>query len=323
MNLVSRYAPSPSGPLHLGNLRTALFAWLQARWSHSIFILRIDDLDGPRTVHRMAEQAIEDLTWLGLDWDQGPVNNSSNNLGDLSIKGSCGPYFQSKCDDHYTKAFNKLKESGYLYKCVCSRKEWQSVAIAPHGKTKLYPGTCRVPGSEHRQRLESGAQYSWRFRADAYSAEFFDEILGTTGRGSEDFVDDFIVRRGDGQFAYHLATVVDDARMKVTDVLRGADLVESTSCQIALIEALNYQTPKYWHVPLMLDSKGKRLAKRDGSNSVTLMRKQGFSRAEILKLMFDGLTEAEDIIFESPQTVLESSSLGGLITSLRGNSPIA
>ncbi|HAY46135.1 MAG TPA: tRNA glutamyl-Q(34) synthetase GluQRS [Gammaproteobacteria bacterium] len=312
MNLVSRYAPSPSGPLHLGNLRTALFAWLQARWSGADFILRIDDLDAPRTVPGMADQAIGDLTWLGIDWDQGPGCKE----GKLRISDTRGPYFQAACDKYYSVAFNQLKKFGYLYKCVCSRKEWQSVASAPHSKTRLYPGTCRVPGVEHQQRLDAGAQYSWRFRGDSFAVTFRDEILGVSARGSEAAVEDFIVRRSDGQFAYHLATVVDDARMKVTDVLRGADLVGSTSCQIALIRALKYKTPRYWHVPLMVDSKGKRLAKRDGSSSVKEMRNQGLSRSGILRLMFDKLSGTDNIVFESPQTILESWSLDGLIASL-------
>jgi glutamyl-tRNA synthetase len=313
MSLVSRYAPSPSGPLHLGNLRSALFAWLQARWSGAIFILRMDDLDALRTLPGMAEQALEDLNWLGIDWDRGP----NTDQGVVSVKDTCGPYTQSDCDDHYQQVFDQLRQTGHLYKCICSRKEWQAVVSAPHGEASLYPGTCRNPSIAQQQRIDSGKQFSWRFRVDDRVIRFVDEILGETKQNLAVDVGDFIVRRADGLFAYHLATVVDDARMKITDVLRGADLLDSTSRQLALIQVLNYQIPKYWHVPLVTDAKGKRLAKRDGSDSLMQLRKQGRSRAEILKLMFDGLSGTDNTNYESAQTILDSWSLDELVTSLR------
>lgn len=313
MSLASRYAPSPSGPLHLGNLRTALFAWLQARWSGAMFIIRMDDLDTPRSVSGMAEQALADLQWLGLDWNRGP-NIDTQSAGP---EHNNAPYTQSECHDHYQQAFDQLRQAGYLYKCVCSRKEWQAVASAPHGEVAIYQGTCRSPGTAQQTAIEAGSQFSWRFKVDDRVIKFVDEIFGPKEQSLAGDVGDFIVRRADGLFAYQLATVVDDARMKITDVLRGVDLLDSTARQIALIQALNYPIPKYWHVPLVTDSQGKRLAKRDGSDSLKALRKQGLSRAEILKLMFSDIAGVEQLNFESPQTILESWSLDQLVVSLK------
>ena len=306
MNSVGRYAPSPSGPLHLGNLRTALFSWLQARWCGAAFVLRMDDLDTPRMRSGMAERAIEDLKWLGIDWDAGP---------DVDAIG--GLFVQSKCHNYYQRAFEQLKQAGRLYKCVCSRKEWQAVASAPHGKTRLYPGTCREPNAQQEGRLDAGVHFSWRFRVDDAVIRFEDRIHGATGQDLAREVGDFVVRRADGVFSYQLASVVDDARMHVSHVLRGADLLDSTPRQIALIQALNYTVPEYWHVPLISDISGARMAKRDGSDSLAEMRQNGLSRADIIGRMFEGLQLAVQIPFDSPQAILESWNPEELISVSR------
>ncbi|MBT5031994.1 MAG: tRNA glutamyl-Q(34) synthetase GluQRS [Proteobacteria bacterium] len=298
MNSVGRYAPSPSGPLHLGNLRTALFSWLQARWCGATFVLRMDDLDTPRMRSGMGERAIDDLKWLGIDWD-------------------AGPFVQSECHHYYQQAFEQLKQMGLLYKCVCSRKEWQAVASAPHGKARLYPGTCREPDALQKRRLDDSVQFSWRFRVENAVINFEDRIHGATEQDLAREVGDFVVRRADGVFSYQLASVVDDARMHVSHVLRGADLLDSTPRQIALIKALNYTVPEYWHVPLISDISGSRMAKRDGSDSLAEMRQQGLSRADIIARMFEGLQLAAQIPFGSPQAILESWNPEELISVSR------
>lgn len=271
---VGRYAPSPTGRLHLGNLRTALLAWLQARLASGRFILRMEDLDTPRVRPQSAAEILRDLHWLGLDWDEGP-----------DCGGPHAPYNQAHRTEIYRYQLDRLRETGRTFPCFCSRKDVLLASSAPHGPDgPLYPGTCRgnlglnLDPSNHRGERHP----SWRFLTDERAWSFADQLLGPQSQNLASDVGDFVIRRADDLFAYQLAVVVDDALMGVTDVVRGADLLASTPRQIALFDALGFSAPTYWHVPLMCDATGARLAKRDGSFSVAELRAQGLSASHVV-----------------------------------------
>jgi glutamyl-tRNA synthetase len=272
---VGRYAPSPTGRLHLGNLRTALLAADDIAARGGIFLLRMEDLDGPRTVHGSAEQILDDLRWLGIVWHAGP-----------DIGGPAAPYVQSQRTAIYTAALRVLAARGLTYACTCSRKDLRE-ASAPHGPEGLiYPGTCRpahaAPLTERDvDTLLAREDAALRFRVDASPiVEFSDELHGPQSHDLRD-TGDFVVRRRDGLFAYHLACALDDGLMGVTRVLRGDDLLPSTPRQVALLRELNLPVPIYRHVALVADAAtGERMAKRDNSVGLDTLRHHGLSPAE-------------------------------------------
>ncbi len=268
-----RYAPSPTGPLHLGNARTALLAWLQARLRGGAFIMRMEDLDRPRVRSGSAAQILDDLRWLGLDWDEGP-----------DVGGPVGPYEQSKRDGLYKQAFAQLEEKPGLFPCFCSRKDIARAASAPHAPAGAYPGTCRRLSADERLAALDGKakRPSWRYPAPDRRVAFEDAAMGPFAQNLARDVGDYVVRRADGLFAYQLAVVVDDGLMGVTDVARGADLLDSTPRQIELFEALGFPAPEFWHLPLMLDASGERMAKRDGSDSIAAYREAGGRSARLV-----------------------------------------
>jgi len=249
-----RYAPSPTGLLHLGNLRTALLAWLQARSMDGVFVMRMEDLDRPRNKAGCAEKILDDLRRLGLDWDEGP-----------DCGGPFVPYGQAARADIHQAFLELLKDRGRLYPCHCSRRDIREAASAPHGANPVYPGTCREPGAAARGQDSTTA---WRFAVADEIVSFHDCVQGMCRQRLATEVGDFVVRRRDGLFAYQFAVVVDDALMGVTDVVRGEDLLDSTPRQIALQAALGLATPRYWHVPLMLDDQGQRMSKRNDAPSL-------------------------------------------------------
>lgn len=263
-----RYAPSPTGPLHLGNIRTALIAWLQARLSSAAFVMRMEDLDENRSVEGSAEQIYEDLKWLGLDWDEGP-----------EVGGDCGPYTQSERKEIYEAALSYLDQRGEVFRCYCSRKDIREASSAPHERSLIYPGTCRnlTPEDEERVQCEKhGKIPAVRIRTDDRVIEFTDEIKGRSTQSIGEGVGDFVLRRADQFFAYQLAVVVDDYLMGITDVVRGEDLLDSTPRQIWLYERLGCsEIPCFWHVPMMADQEGNRMSKRDGSLSLEELRDLG------------------------------------------------
>ncbi len=270
-----RFAPTPSGQLHIGNARTALLAWLQVRAAGGAFVLRMEDVDRPRSRPELARQILEDLRWLGLDWDEGP-----------DVGGPFAPYEQSAREELYRGAFEQLQAGGHLYPCYCSRKDILAAARAPHGLAEegpVYPGTCRnLTPEEAAQRAARGKQPSYRFAMpEEQPVPFEDGVAGPQwfppGAGG-----DFVVLRADGIFGYQLAVVVDDAAMQITDVLRGWDLLDSTPRQILLYQALGLPVPRFTHVPLLLGPDGKRLSKRHGAVAVASMREAGASPERIV-----------------------------------------
>ncbi len=301
-----RYAPNPSGPLHLGNLRTALLAWLQARLAGGSFIMRIDDLDLARRQAGATRQLMKDIAWLGLDWDQGPDTG-----------GDHAPYYQSQRSDLYDSAFEHLVEQGLVYGCSCSRKDIAEAADAPHqpGRMLRYPGTCR---SQSIQPADDNlASYAWRLRTKNQLIEFDDKIYGRYSQNLSAETGDFVIRRRDGVSAYQLASVVDDAQMEVTTVLRGADLLDSTPRQIALIDALGYNQPQYWHVPLMLDENGQRMAKRDHSTSLLSLIEKGANAEQVVGELAFSCALIEQPVALSALELLQQLTLNLLRKALR------
>lgn len=256
-----RYAPSPSGDLHLGNLRTALLAWAFARSTGRRFLLRIDDLD---RVRPGAEQRqLDDLTAIGVDWD-GPVVRQSERL----------PWYEA--------AIDRLADAGLTYECFCTRREIQKAATAPHGPMGAYPGTCRTLSASERVRLRTeGRPAALRLRAMVTEFEVRDELHGRY-RGP---VDDVVLRRGDGVPAYNLAVVVDDAAQGVDQVVRGDDLLPSTPRQAYLATLLGLPVPSYAHVPLVLDTQRRRLAKRDGAATLREQLALGNTPEEVVSAL--------------------------------------
>ncbi|UGT40301.1 tRNA glutamyl-Q(34) synthetase GluQRS [Nocardia yamanashiensis] len=260
-----RFAPSPSGDLHLGNLRTALLAWLFARSTGRGFLMRIEDLD--RVKAGAEARQLEDLATLGLDWDP-PVVRQTERL----------PLYEA--------AIERLTAAGRTYECLCTRKEIQQAVTAPHGPMGAYPGTCRdLSAAEQTRRRAAGRPAALRLRADVTEFEIHDELLGDH-RGA---VDDLVLRRGDGTPAYNLAVVVDDADQGIDQVVRGDDLLPSTPRQAYLATLLDLPVPQYVHVPLVLNTAGQRLAKRDGAVTLRDRLALGETPAQVLTRLAESL----------------------------------
>jgi glutamyl-tRNA synthetase len=280
-----RFAPSPTGPLHLGNLRTALLAWLAARHDRRSFLVRVEDLD-PVASSRAAEQLqLADLAAIGIDWDAEPVR-------------------QSERFHLYRAALDDLAGRDLVYPCWCTRREVQQAAAAPHGEPApegVYPGTCRDLDSHGRQQRErSGRHPALRLRAQVHR-EGVDDALAGRFVG---LVDDVVVQRNDGVPAYNLAVVVDDHLQAVSQVVRGADLLPSTPRQVHLQRLLGYATPAYAHVPLVLGPDGARLAKRHGAVTLADLATRGLGARRVLGILGAsvGLCEPDDDV-DLPQLV--------------------
>jgi glutamyl-tRNA synthetase len=260
-----RFAPSPTGPLHVGNLRTALLAWLFARSSGSTFLVRVEDLDRAAAREHHVRAHLADLKALGLDWD-GEVVRQSDRF------------------DRYEAALDRLAADGLLYPCYCSRREVLAAVSAPHGPQPggAYPGTCRDLTPRDRAAREAGGRRpAWRVRAGGERVQVVDRLHG----GFDAVVDDFVVRRGDGAPAYQLAVVVDDADQRVGEVVRGDDLLDSTPRQAWLGRRLELPIPTYAHVALVLGADGERLAKRHGAITLSDLAAAGASPVSVLTSM--------------------------------------
>ena len=266
-----RYAPSPSGDLHLGNLRTAILAWAMARRGGKPFYMRVEDLDRVRP--GAAERQLSDLQAMGLDWDVSPGSAAESTEGK-----EAGVLYQSTRLAAYERAVQRLREAGLVYECYCTRREIQEASSAPHGAPGAYPGTCR--GLSEAQREERRAQRppALRLRAERTSYTVHDDFYGLyTG-----LVDDFVLVRNDGTYAYNLTSVVDDAFVGVEQIVRGDDLLPSAPRQAYLAGLLGLPQPRYAHVPLALNEEGKRLAKRDGAVTLPQLQEAGVTIPEVL-----------------------------------------
>jgi glutamyl-tRNA synthetase len=264
--LIGRLAPSPTGAQHIGNARTYLIAWLCARAQGGRVVLRIEDIDSPRIKPGAAEAALEDLHWLGLDWDEGPL-------------------VQSERIDLYEKALSKLQGYELVYPCTCSRTDVEHAASAPHAEHEqpLYQSACA-----YRRAADAGAltqPYSWRFRTGTSVCAFSDGFRGLMRIDLASIGGDFVVWKSAGTPAYQLAVVVDDAAQNVTAVVRGDDLISSTPRQLLLYDALGLQPPRFTHVPLVVGPDGRRLAKRHGDTRLATLRAAGVKPQALLGLL--------------------------------------
>jgi glutamyl-tRNA synthetase len=283
----TRFAPSPTGDLHLGGAWTALASWAVARTGAGAFVVRVEDLDPPRVVRGSAERVLDDLRWLGLVWDEGP-----------EVGGPYAPYVQSARAAAYDAAISALEARGLVYPCDCSRAEIARVASAPHpGEEAVYPGTCR--DRDPHRAFKRDPALRLRVPSDA-RIEVEDGALGPIAQDVLRDVGDFVLRRGDGVYAYQLAVVVDDLAMRITDVIRGADLASSTPRQVLLARLLGGEPPRYTHVPLVVASDGTRLAKRSGGASVRALRDAGVDARAIVGQLAHGLSLAPDDVPRAP-----------------------
>jgi glutamyl-tRNA synthetase len=292
-SVVGRLAPSPTGVLHLGNARSFMLAWLDVRSRQGHVVLRIEDLDGPRNKVGADLQAIEDLQWLGFDWDSGPFEQRSR----LPV---------------YRQILAELIRKGLAYPCTCTRKDVQLAATAPHASEEgpIYPGLCRGRWADAETALaETGRRPCWRFAVPVGSKiTFEDRFMGTCQFQVDQQLGDFVIWKSDDEPAYQLAVVVDDAEQGINQVLRGDDLLPSAARQILLYQALGLPVPKFCHVPLLVGPDGRRLAKRHGDTSLRFFRQQGVAASQVLQWLaqVSGLAAGQspqrvaDLLIDSP-----------------------
>jgi glutamyl-tRNA synthetase len=283
---LGRLAPSPTGALHLGNARSFLLAWLSVRQQSGTLILRLEDIDSPRVKPWAVEQTIEDLRWLGLDWDQGP-----------DIGGPNAPYVQTERRHRYSQVLDDLIHAKVVYRCYCTRSEVAAAASAPHeyawpgvfeSTTNLvpleglvYPGICRTDENFGHEKTPSHKPFAWRWMFTDQTVEWMDQVLGLQRANPSLQLGDFVIGKSDGTPSYQLAVAVDDHDMGVTEVVRGNDLVPSTYRQLAILEHLGWNAPSYAHLPLIIGTDGRRLAKRHGDTRLSHFRQMGI-RAETI-----------------------------------------
>jgi len=275
---VTRFAPSPTGDLHLGNARTALFNLLLARHTQGSFVLRIEDTDAERSRDEFLARQLDDLNWLGLAWDRGPEREDER-----------GPYRQSQRTALYERYFRTLEQQGLLYECFCTELELTLARRAQlaSGRPPRYAGTCRGLSAEQRAaRRAAGATATLRFRVPAgRRVEFVDFVHGPQSFLTDD-IGDFVVRRADGSAKFFFTNAVDDAAMGITHVLRGEDHLTNTPRQLLILESLGLSQPLYGHVALLVGADGAPLSKRHGASSVREYRARGYTAAAILNLLY-------------------------------------
>ena len=297
-----RYAPSPSGDLHLGNLRTAILAWAMARRGGKSFYMRVEDLDRVRP--GAAERQLADLQAMGLDWDVSPGSAAESTEGK-----EAGVLYQSTRLAAYERAVQRLREAGLVYECYCTRREIQEASSAPHGAPGAYPGTCRNLSEAQREERRAQRPPALRLRAERTSYTVQDDFYGSyTG-----LVDDFVLVRNDGTYAYNLTSVVDDAFVGVEQIVRGDDLLPSAPRQAYLASLLGLPQPRYAHVPLALNEEGKRLAKRDGAVTLPQLQEAGVEVPTILGWIAasipvynaDGSAHSADVPVPNAAAILE------------------
>ena len=265
-----RFAPSPTGRLHIGGARTAIYNWAFARANGGTFVLRIDDTDPERSTQENVDQILRSMKWLGLDWDEGP-----------EVGGDFGPYYQTHRADHYQAALQRLIESGNAYPCFCTAEELEAARTAAHERGDSFQGyqrTCRdLDPEEAKRRIEAGEPHVWRLRVpdDHGPVVVHDIVLGDCVFDPKE-LDDMVLVRSDGTPTYNYATVVDDGEMGITHVIRGNDHLSNTPRQILVFEALGYEVPTFAHLSMILGPDGKKLSKRHGATSVEEYRDRGY-----------------------------------------------
>lgn len=267
-----RFAPSPTGYIHLGNVWSAFVSWLQVRQQGGTLVLRMEDIDEQRSKPVYAKALMEDLAWLGLDWDEGPDK-----------PGEYGPYTQQERYDIYETALAYLREKGLLYPCYCSRARLQAIGAPHRGEHVIYDGHCY--GLSEEERLKETKKPSWRVHVPHACISFTDDVMGSRKGWLTDVCGDFVVRRADGLYAYQLAVSVDDWRMGITHVVRGCDLLSSTEQQIWLIHLFGGTSPHYCHVPMVVDEMGNRLSKRQEGITIRKLRESGATADGILSYL--------------------------------------
>jgi glutamyl-tRNA synthetase len=297
----ARIAPAPSGSLHVGNARTALYSWLFSRGRGGTFVLRIEDTDRSRVTEEATRAAVEDLRWLGFDWDEGP-----------DVGGPHAPYRQSERLDLYHQAAQRLLDAGRAYRCYCTREELEERRKAALAEKRRpgYDGRCRTLTDEQRAAFEAeGRTWVLRFRTpDEGSTTFVDLVTGPVTTNHAE-IDDFAIMRGDGSPLYNLAVSVDDGAMQMTHVIRGIDIQSSTPRQIMLHEALGNPVPEYGHIPLIVGADRQPLSKRHGDTSIAWYREHGYvPEAVVNYLALLGWGSGDDTIF-SRDELLEKFDL--------------
>jgi glutamyl-tRNA synthetase len=301
-SVVGRLAPSPTGGLHLGHARTFLIAWLAARRAGGKVILRIEDLDGSRVRPGVAQAAINDLRWLGLDWDEGP-----------DCPGPSGPYLQSQRSALYDEWLELLKASECVYPCTCTRSDIERAQSAPHAEDEgpAYPGTCAYRCAADESSL-ADRPFAWRFRVPAGTAAWDDLFLGPVELDATGSGGDFIVARNKVGHSYQLAVVADDSAMGVTQVIRGTDLVPSTPRQILLYRRAGCSVPQFGHVPLAVAADGRRLAKRDGSLKLATLRESGIDPRRLVGGLLHSCGWSREMVAISPRQAIDCFDAGTL-----------
>ena len=289
-----RFAPSPTGFLHVGGARTALFNWLYARKHKGVFVLRIEDTDADRSKPELVEAVIEGIKWLGLDWDE-------------------GPYYQSQRYDLYTAAGEKLRESGKVYPCFCTPEELteRRKQAEKEGRPPKYDQRCRrLAADELARRVQEGEPHALRFAAPEGGTSSFEDAVFGKLEVATDEIEDFVLVRSGGGFTYHLGVVADDLDMRITHVIRGADHISNTHKQVLLYEALGETPPVFAHVPLILGKDKSRLSKRHGATSVTAYAEEGFLPEAFRNfLALQGWSPGDDTELMHTEELIERFSL--------------
>ncbi|MGH8273514.1 MAG: glutamate--tRNA ligase [Gammaproteobacteria bacterium] len=301
----TRFAPSPTGQLHLGNARTALFNALYAARAGGAFVLRIEDTDATRNIEPQVAKQLADLHWLGLDWSEGP-----------DCGGSLGPYRQSERAAIHTRYLDQLAAENHAYPCFCTPKELadERVRAQAEGRAPRYLGTCaRIAPSEARRRLDAGEAATLRFRIPVGRDIVFDDMVHGAQRTASAKIGDFVIRRADGSPAFFFANALDDALMEITHVLRGEDHLTNTPRQLLILEALDLPAPRYGHLPLVLDAEDQPLSKRGGSASLAELRESGILPAALANYLLrlgHATTHAELLDAEARAQVFDPIRLG-------------